>query len=110
MAFLQSNINGPKLEQRLGFLGLPFSQSRTLFNNCLLYHEAGHFIAEETTVFFTVIRNYVDGELEPYFRDHEEYTSLAGDIILVWMEELFADLVAVKLLGPALHGITTIDY
>jgi len=66
--------------------------------NCLLYHEIGHFIAEEAGVFSTKIRKDTKGKLEPLF---EEYTEWAGNIILVWMEELFADLVAVKLLGPA---------
>jgi len=84
--------------KRLGFLGLPYSQSKSLFMNCLLYHEIGHFIAEEAGVFSTKIRKDTKGKLEPLF---EEYTEWAGNIILVWMEELFADLVAVKLLGPA---------
>jgi hypothetical protein len=83
---------------KLGFLGLPCSQSRGLFLNCLLYHEIGHFIAEERAVFSRKQLRPLADELRPAFKQFAEW---AAGIVLVWMEELFADLVAVRLIGPA---------
>lgn len=87
-----------KSEPRLGFLGLPCSQSKSLFMNCLLYHEAGHFIAEETGVFSTERLDSLALQLRD---DFPNYDTWAASTIQTWMEELFADLIAVKLLGPA---------
>jgi len=83
---------------RFGFLGLPYSQSKSLFMNCLLYHEAGHFIAEEINLFPEEDLPELNKELKP---DFKRYANWAGMTIQVWMEELFADIVAVKLIGPA---------
>jgi hypothetical protein len=83
---------------RLGFLGLPYSQSKSLFMNCLLYHEAGHFIAEEMNLFPEEDLPELTKELKPNFK---RYANWAGMTIQVWMEELFADIIAVKLIGPA---------
>jgi len=81
-----------------GFLGLPYSQSNSLFMNCLLYHEAGHFIAEEINLFPEEDIPELTKELKS---DFKRYANWAGMTIQVWMEELFADIVAVKLIGPA---------
>jgi len=83
---------------RLGFLGLPYSQSKSLFMNCLLYHEAGHFIAEEINLFPEEDLPELTEELKS---DFKRYANWAGMTIQIWMEELFADIVAVKLIGPA---------
>lgn len=83
---------------RFGFLGLPYSQSKSLFMNCLLYHEAGHFIAEEINLFPEEDLPELTKELKS---DFKRYANWAGMTIQVWMEELFADIVAVKLIGPA---------
>ncbi len=83
---------------RLGFLGLPYSQSKSLFMNCLLYHEAGHFIAEEINLFPNEDLLELTEELKS---DFKQYADWAGMTIQIWMEELFADIVAVKLIGPA---------
>jgi len=83
---------------RFGFLGLPYSQSKSLFMNCLLYHEAGHFIAEEINLFPEEDIPELTKELKS---DFKRYANWAGMTIQVWMEELFADIVAVKLIGPA---------
>lgn len=92
-------ITGASYEvPRLGFLGLPYSQSKSLFMNCMLYHEAGHFIAEEINVFPEEDLNELANKLES---DFAQYANWAGRTVQIWMEELFADIVAVKLIGPA---------
>lgn len=97
LTFLRQIVGLSPEMHKLGFLGLPCSQSKGLFMNCLLYHEAGHFIAEEAGVFATAKLDELKGEFAS-FGQHDEW---AANIVLMWMEEIFADLVAVKLLGPA---------
>lgn len=98
MKFLKTLIHGPDIKERLGFLGLPCSQYKNFFMNCLLYHEVGHFIAEEANVFSTEELDKLTSQLKNIFH---QYANWAARRIHVWMEELFADLVAVRLLGPA---------
>ena len=98
ISFLQSLVRGPAIEPRLGFLALPCSQSRNLFTNCLLYHEVGHFIAEETSLLAHIEITKLSDELESKFG---EYKRWAASRIRRLMEELFADIVAVRLAGLA---------
>lgn len=93
---LQAIVHGPPVEPALGFLALPCSQSNGLFMNCLLYHEAGHFIAEETGSRSESELIKLSNELEPRFK---KWRWWAAAKIRRLMEELFADLVAVKLVG-----------
>jgi len=92
---------------KIGFLGLPFSQSDSLFLNCILYHEAAHFIAEEKKIFSKTMIDQLAEQLgpklninlsDPYAKQFKEW---AGKKVNTWMQELFADIIAVKLLGPA---------
>ncbi|MGD1041504.1 MAG: hypothetical protein ABR913_00405 [Sedimentisphaerales bacterium] len=86
-----------KKEPRLGFLGLPCSQSKSLFMNCQLYHEVGHFIAEETGVFSTEWLDSIDSQLKGDISN----SGWAANTVQTWMGELFADIIAVRLIGPA---------
>jgi hypothetical protein len=108
MSFLQPLVSGPPIEQGLGFLAMPCSQSKGLFMNCLLYHEVGHFIAEEIPLLSPIKRAQLSKELENSFQKHleeggppQQYLRWAVTTIEELMEELFADLVAVKLIGVA---------
>lgn len=88
---------------KFGFIAMPCSQSKNLFLNCLLYHEAGHFIAEEAGIFPLSKSNDQDLErkLTNKNRKLQPHIQWASETIQKWMEELFADLVAVRLIGPA---------
>jgi hypothetical protein len=108
--YLQAIVNGPPIEERLGFLALPCLQSKSLFMNCLLYHEVGHFIAEETTLLSPVERVELHDELRDAFRKYSQHEDPEQrEKNLYWamqtleqlMEELFADLIAVRLVGLA---------
>jgi hypothetical protein len=108
--FLQTIVNGPPIEKGLGFLGLPCSQSKGLFMNCLLYHEVGHFIAEEVGLLSLVERAELRDELKGAFAEQFQVKdSDQQNKNLYWamqtveqlMEELFADVVAVRLVGLA---------
>jgi hypothetical protein len=83
---------------QIGFLGLPFSRSENLFLNCLLYHEAAHFISEETDYLFEYKK--IKG-LSEQLNIFDPYSDLAAETVWSWIEELFADIVAAKLIGPA---------
>jgi hypothetical protein len=98
LGYLQSIVGGPPVESKLGFLALPCSQSKGLFMNCLLYHEVGHYLAEETGLLSPEELEDLRNELKGSF---QQYTYWAVSTIQTLMEELFADLVAVKLLGLA---------
>jgi hypothetical protein len=91
-------VDAPEVEPLLGFLGLPCSQNKSLFMNCLLFHEAGHFIAEEAGVLSVDEFLGLENALSSSFPGSSWW---AAEIIAGWMEELFADLVAVKLAGVA---------
>ena len=105
--FLQAIIGGPTIESMLGFLALPCSQSQGLFMNCLLYHEVGHFIAEENGLLSPSDRAELRVELENAFQQQldedvfQQYLYWAVTTIEKLMEEIFADIVAVKLIGIA---------
>ena len=108
--FLQAVIGTQITDERLGFLALPCSQSEGLFMNCLLYHEVGHFMAEETGLLSPGERASLREELKKAFqqqmgnevdRPFQQYLDWAVSTIEKWTEELFADLVAVKLVGLA---------
>lgn len=107
--FLQAAIDAQPVDETMGFLALPCSQSRGLFMNCLLYHEVGHFVAEERGLLSPTDRVRLRGELESDFlqlrdgtdRSLQQYLDWAVSTIEKWIEELFADLVAVRLLGAA---------
>ncbi len=98
LGYLQSIVDGPPVEPKLGFLALPCSQSKGLFMNCLLYHEVGHYLAEETGLLSPAEIEDLRNELKGPF---QEYTYWAVPTIQTLMEELFADLVAVRLVGLA---------
>lgn len=108
MVFLQTVVGVPLIEPIRGFLALPCSQSKGLFMNCLLYHETGHFIAEETGLISPTERAKLSDELKKEFQKQhnadvplKQYLPWAVTTIEDLMEELFSDLVAVKLIGLA---------
>jgi len=91
-------LDGPELDFPLGFLGLPCSQNKSLFMNCLLYHEVGHYIAEEAGILSVEDYENLTKELG---RQFAEFSRWATTILVRWMQELFADLVAARLAGLA---------
>jgi hypothetical protein len=89
--------------EQSSFVSLPFSQSQNLLMNCLLYHEAGHFIYEEKAIKedipFSKILQTVQAEFAISPTDYR--FPWLTEQVATWFEEVFADLVGAKLLGPA---------
>ena len=92
--------------EKLGFIELPYSQGPTLFTNLAIYHEIGHFVYEELST--TAPSNPHFAELESAtaqcltkFQSDPEILALAEEIIESWTQEIFCDLFALRLVGPA---------
>jgi hypothetical protein len=102
----------PEFPTGFGFVAIPYSQGTSLFTNVLLYHEVGHFVFETL--------NNADRLLPKVNRALEEV--LAGDFralgeperwwcrkqLRAWAEEIYCDLFAVSLIGPA-YSLASVD-
>ena len=89
---------------KIGFVTLPFSQPTNLFTNCILYHEAGHFVFEELDLRGKIFRQTTKLIDTQFPAEPEKLTPIKrwlATVVIHWFEELFADVFAVKLLGPA---------
>jgi hypothetical protein len=96
-------IGGTGFPPSLGLVGMPYSQSEGFLMNCLLTHEMAHVAYQD---FYSVdVSKKVDSVLQALV---DETKTLADrDIILSrgtlerWTEEVFCDLFAISLIGPA---------
>lgn len=96
-------IKGEHFPPDLGLIGLPYSQAAGFFLNCLLPHEMGHFVYQE--VFLQDVEPEIDKSLEKMEIEvavlDEEDISLCRDMLGRWIEEIFCDLFALCIIGPA---------
>jgi hypothetical protein len=93
-------VNGPKFPEKLALIGIPYSQSSSVFMNCLIPHEMGHHIFGDKAL-DAKFRPGIEKELQQHFGttlttlDRSELTT----ILVRWAEELFCDVFAVRLVG-----------
>jgi hypothetical protein len=92
-------VSGPEFPPNLSIIGIPYSQSSSLFLNCLIPHEMGHYVFGELSLGIKF-----KGELESELltRIDPGNPSNIGDIVELlaqWIEELFCDAFAVRLVG-----------
>jgi hypothetical protein len=93
-------VDGPKFPEKLGLIGIPYSQSSSLFINCLIPHEMGHYVFGELSLrkrFCKSIEGMLISCLDVSFPGGRR-TELI-ECIANWVEELFCDLFAVRLMG-----------
>lgn len=93
-------VGGPPFPSRLGLIGIPYSQSSSLFLNCLVPHEMGHYVFGELQL-AQKFRSDIDARLIKRFGKKLE-TGKRGtlaDTMTFWAEELFCDVFAVRLVG-----------
>jgi len=96
-------VHGTRFPPNLGLIGMPYSQSSAFFLNCLLTHEMAHVAYQE---FYEVeVSVEIDAVLQALV---DETTGMSDrDIISArgllerWVEEVFCDLFAICLIGPA---------
>jgi hypothetical protein len=95
--------DSPEFPVDLGLIGMPYSQGRTAFANCLVAHEMGHFVYRDW-VFENSLQTEADAALKSLFVNYEGQSQEQKDRWIRWLtrwaEELFCDLFGVILLGP----------
>jgi hypothetical protein len=106
---VESFIPGATFPAKLGFIELPYSQGPSFFTNLAIYHEIGHFVYEELSNLDTPtpeiarLRSVTTRSLGGAFKGTKDRQTFAiGKKILEnWTQEIFCDLFAIHLLGPA---------
>lgn len=97
---LQESIEGlPSFPEHLCMIGLPFSQARRYLTNICLFHEIGHFLAEDRQP-LRKVENLIREVVAP-MTNEPEAASWVADRLRAWAEELFCDLFAARWIGPA---------
>ena len=89
---------------RIGFVELPYSQGSTLFTNIAIYHELGHFTLEvypKDPLAEAAERSLKDVYGARYTRLSKDRRAGAKVLLRKWAEEVFCDLFAIRLIGPA---------
>jgi hypothetical protein len=101
---------GPRatFPEKLGFIELPYSQGPSFFTNLAIYHEIGHFVYEELSTlpspnpYVIALESVTDQSLRKFpVLKKPQVRKLAEKIIESWTQEIFCDLFALRLVGPA---------
>jgi hypothetical protein len=108
-ARVETFIPDAKFPSKLGFIELPYSQGPSLFTNLAIYHEIGHFVYEELSSspspgpHFEALDSATNHCLEkfPELQEYPESRALAEEMVESWTQEIFCDLFALRLVGPA---------
>jgi hypothetical protein len=91
-----------RFHRDLGMIGIPYSQSGSLFLNCLLAHEIGHYVFDKKQI-ATRLAPKMMSALAAAFPSGSRIGSSGPSItnaLADWAEELFCDLFAIRLVGP----------
>lgn len=93
-------VKGPHFPEKLALIGIPYSQSSSLFMNCLIPHEMGHHIFGDKALGWK-FRPVVEKELQQNFGAalNTLDRSAITNILVRWAEELFCDVFAVRMVG-----------
>ncbi|MGB6130666.1 MAG: hypothetical protein WBG54_02715 [Acidobacteriaceae bacterium] len=92
-------VVGPEFPPKLSIIGIPYSQSSSLFMNCLIPHEMGHYVFGELSL-ATKLKAVVEKELRSRLgRRRKPWVGVLVERITRWLEELFCDAFAVRLVG-----------
>jgi hypothetical protein len=103
---VETIIPQAKFPDRLGFIELPYSQGPSFFTNLAIYHEIGHFVYEELSNSnplhpgVVALKSVTNRSLRKAFRDRQ-VVAFASKIVENWTQEIFCDLFAIRLMGPA---------
>jgi hypothetical protein len=93
-------VKGPHFPEKLALIGIPYSQSSSLFMNCLIPHEMGHHVFGDKAL-GAKFRPVVEKELQQNFGTALSTLdrSAITNILVRWAEELFCDTFAVRMVG-----------
>jgi hypothetical protein len=107
---VQEFIPRAVLPPKLGFIELPYSQGPSFFTNLNIYHEIGHVVYEELAgssrpnPHFVRLKSSISRWLTlalPSRNRDPQSIAVALRIVENWTQEIFCDLFAIKLIGPA---------
>jgi hypothetical protein len=115
--YIEGFISGAAFPPKLGFIEIPYSQGPSFFTNLAIYHEIGHFVYEELShrapphKGLTTLRSMKNQCLKKVFslqptdggkaETYRQAFAVAEKILENWTQEIFCDLFALRLLGPA---------
>ena len=90
--------------EHLGLIGIPYSQHESLFLNCVISHEMGHFVFGERVLRTVLARPITDALNSNFSKVTTKVSGKEARWVLAavadWVEELYCDLFAVRLIGP----------
>jgi len=108
LMYLQTELPESLFPPDLGFIEIPYSQGNSFFSNINVFHEIGHFVFQR---FYTAGRPPFDqlaSALSQAVDAHPELKELPTKrqaalrkSLESWTEEVFCDLFATRLIGPA---------
>jgi hypothetical protein len=104
VARLADTLGTKPWQDSLGFIGIPYSQGTSIFTNLLICHELGHFAAEELREMVRLsgaIERALRRRVRNFGRASESDQARCRRQLCDWAEELYADLFAIHLVGPA---------
>jgi len=93
-------VSGPSFPDKLGLIGIPYSQASSMFMNCLIPHEMGHHVFGQLSLGLK-FKSQLEQELIASFgaRLPAEARLQIIERLAFWAEEIFCDLFAVRLVG-----------
>jgi hypothetical protein len=107
----------PMLPEDIGILKFPYCAAHDVLVNCILFHEMGHYIYERTKLEESFLRK-IEEELAEFVINEKMLKKLkpiqprvawnrlsiyVRGLMAAWTDEIFADIFAVRILGPAFH-------
>jgi hypothetical protein len=97
-------LDAPEFPPDLGLIGIPYSQGRTAFANCLVAHEMGHYKYRGTKL-ESSLKARIDAAFKSLPGNSDQKPDDASKDALIkrltlWAEEIFCDLFGVMLIGP----------
>jgi hypothetical protein len=101
---IASIVGSRKFDRNLGMIGIPYSQSESLFLNCLIAHEFGHYAFSEreaATKLAPDLRSALTASFAGVTGLTPNLGAVISNLVAEWAEELFCDLFAVRIVGPA---------
>ena len=98
----------PDFPQDLALVGIPYSQANRLMPNLLIFHELGHHVFDRRQLRQVLVKKienklpgWLDGLDPPRPSVSTQILQWWSEILIVWSEEMFCDLFATAILGPA---------
>jgi hypothetical protein len=101
---LSTIVGAAEFPKDLGLIGIPYSQSRSVFLNCLIPHEMGHFVYQSkgfrSALLSEIEQKLADVAGTKFTSASAEWKSWYRDRLASWAEEIFCDAFACWLIGP----------